>query len=235
VTEAPEVLPAAWNEGQRVAACWGKVQWLHGTAASRATLQRHLPHARAAHFACHAVFDPDHPLSAHVRLPSGETWRGIDWIGEPLEQLPLVTLSACRSAQVGAFVGQEVFGLVTALLAAGVQAVLAGQWSVPDRETADFMGRFYVERLTCDLATALARTQRACLAEPRSSPLFWSVFALFGWPTALPAPSWWRRWLAAWQQRRLRRRHPEFFGGRPAVRTSAGLGDGREIRYQPDA
>src|SRR5205823_397393 len=141
-------------------------------------------------------------------LPSGELWRAVEWLDEPWEGLPLVTLSACRSAEVAPLAGREVFGLVTGLLGGGVRAVLAGLWPVADRETLPLMWHFYRERLTHDLAGALARAQRAVLGLPGSSPLFWAPFALFGDAQALPAPGLFGRWWARWRQRRHARRFP---------------------------
>jgi hypothetical protein len=71
---------------------------------------------------------------------------------------------------------------------------------VADREARPLMWRFYRHRLTADLAAALACAQREALSDPDSSPLFWSSFALFGDPSALPAPGPFRRWLARWLQ-----------------------------------
>ncbi len=104
--------------------------------------------------------------------------------------------------------GREVFGLVMGALSAGVRAVLAGLWPVLDREAPAFMWRFYRHRLTTDLATALARTQRECLADPATSPISWGVFALFGDAQALP-PAWGPgRWWVRWRQKRHASRFP---------------------------
>src|SRR5262249_16131771 len=154
------------------------------------------------HFACHAHFDAERPLAAYLALPSGERLRAVECLDEPVDGLPLATLSACRSAEVAPLFGREVFGLVSGLLGGGVRAVLAGLWPGADREVVPLMWRFYRERLTSDLATALAQVQRALLADPGSSPLFWAPFALYGDAAALPAPGRGWRWLARWRQRR---------------------------------
>jgi tetratricopeptide (TPR) repeat protein len=208
VAEPPSVLPAAAREGEGVAACFGRNRLLRGAQASRAVVRRLLPRARVVHFACHAYFDAAHPLAASVGLPSGETWRAVDWLGEPADGLPLVALSACRSAEVAPLVGGEVFGLVTGLLGSGVRAVLAGLWPVADQETLPLMWRFYRHRLTADLAAGLAQAQREALAAAGSSPLFWAAFALFGDAAALPAPGPWGRWWARRRQRWHARRFP---------------------------
>jgi tetratricopeptide (TPR) repeat protein len=204
VTAGREVLPTAAREGEGVAATFCQSRILHGAAGTKTAARRGLANAPAVHFACHAYFDVEHPLAAGIGLPSGEIWRALEWLDEPADGLPLVTLSACRSAEVAPLVGREVFGLVTGLLGSGVRAVLAGLWPVADRETLPLMWRFYRNRLTADLATALAQAQRETLAD--SSPLFWAAFALFGDAAALPRP-WWR-WWGRWRQRRHAYRFP---------------------------
>ncbi len=209
VAESPAVLAQAPREAEGVAATFWRSRSLHGPAGNRDELRRRLPRAGAVHFACHAYFDAAHPLAACVGLPSGESWRALDWLDEPVAGLPLVTLSACRSAEVAPLVGREVFGLATGLLAAGVRAVLAGLWPVPDdAQTVALMWRFYRHRLTNDLGRALALAQRDALAAPDASPLAWAVFGLFGDAAALPAPGFWRRWWQRWRQRRHARRFP---------------------------
>jgi hypothetical protein len=208
VAESPAVLQDATREGEGVATTFSRSCMLRGSQATKATIGRHLPHARAVHFACHAYFDVHHPLAAAIRLPSGDTWRALEWLDAPVDGLPLVTFSACRSAEVAPLVGREVFGLVTGALGGGVRAVLAGLWPVTDREALPLMWRFYRHRITCDLATALALGQREAIASAGSSPLFWAAFTLFGDADALPPPGrWWRRW-ARWCQRRHARRFP---------------------------
>jgi tetratricopeptide (TPR) repeat protein len=219
VSERPSVLADAQREGEGVAASFAWGRQVPAAATDRRTVSAWLARARAVHFACHADFDGRHPLAACVHLPSGEAVHALEWLDEPVAGLPLVTLSACRAAEVAPLVGQEVFGLVTGLLGGGVRAVLAGLWPVADRETPPLMWRFYRHRLLHDLGTALALAQREALADSDGSPLFWAAFALFGDAGALPAagPCW--RWLA----RRRQRRHSRLFPSPPAS-THSGLG-----------
>lgn len=208
VTAGADVLPQAGSEGEGVAATFLRSRCLRGGEATRAALRRELARARVVHFACHTHFDPEHPLAACVQLPSGELLHTPEWLHEPVAGLPLVTLSACRSAEVAPLLGREVFGLVTGLLGGGVRAVVAGLWPVADRETVPLMWRFYRHRMADDLPTALARAQRETLVALDSSPLFWAPFALFGDSAALPAVRCWLSWWARWRQRRHTRRFP---------------------------
>lgn len=198
-------LPGVVVEGAGVAAALARCRWLHQEAALRPAIRAELPRCRVLHLACHATFEPENPLAARIFLPGGDIWRAAEWLADPVAGLPLVVLSVCRSAQVGEFVGNEVFGLVAGVLAAGVRAVVAGFWPVADREAVPFMWQFYRNTLTCDLAGALAATQRAELARPGASPLFWANFSLFGDPAAIPAPPFWLRWWRYWRQWRHER------------------------------
>jgi tetratricopeptide (TPR) repeat protein len=201
-------LPFAQAEGAVAAAAFAQGETLHYREATRNNIVPHLPRVGVAHFACHSYFDSEHPLASWIRLPSDERWYGPAWLGENVEQLPLVTLSTCNSAAVAPAVGGEVFGLVSGLLASGVRAVMGGICRIPDRETAVFMWRFYRETLTHDLAGALAQAQRDTLAEGDASPLYWAIFVLFGDAAALPGPRWPWRWLARWRRRRYTRNVP---------------------------
>jgi CHAT domain-containing protein len=201
-------LAEAEHEGRGVAASFLWSRQVSAASADRATIRALLARACVADFACQAEVDGLHPLASCVRLPSCEVIHALDWLHEPLAGLPLVTLSACRSAEVAPLLGNEVFGLVTGLLGGGVRAVLASLWPVPDRETPGLMWQFYRNRLEYDLATALTWTQRAAVVDPNSSPLFWAAFALHGDAAALPAPGRLTRWLARWRQARHARHFP---------------------------
>jgi RNA polymerase sigma factor (sigma-70 family) len=201
VTEAPDRLPAAEEEGRGVAGSFLWRKWLTGAGAGREAVRRGLARARVAHFACHADFDAAHPLAATLHLPSGEAIRALDWPGEPVAGMALVTLSACRSAEVASLPGNEVFGLVTGLLGAGVRAVLAGLWPVADEEARPFMWSFYRHRLAASKDRGSRIEDRGSRDDsPRSSildPLSWrrcrgaaragALVALVGTLAAAPA------------------------------------------------
>ena len=199
-------LEFAKHEGRGVAKAYPKAHSLHFREATLECIRPHLARVGVVHFACHAHFDKEHPYSAFIKLPSSESWSAPQWLEEPVAGLPLATLSACSSLEVAPSVGGEVFGLVCALLGAGVRAVVGGQCLIPDRETASFMVRFAHHAIVHDLAGALARAQRDTLALPNGSPFYWAVFALYGDAAALPAPGWFSRGWAA----RRQRRHQEF-------------------------
>jgi CHAT domain-containing protein/tetratricopeptide (TPR) repeat protein len=207
VADGADALPAAGREAEGVAAAFLRGSSRTGVSADRRWLRGWLARARLIHLACHAEFDSARPLTAYLRLPSNEALHALEWLEEPVRGLPLMTLSACRSAAVAPLAGGEAFGLVTGLLAAGVRAVIAGLWPVADERTPPLMWSFYRHLLLEPLPAALAAAQREALAGPDASPLFWAAFALFGDPDAIPAaPRPWR-WLLRWRQRRHARQY----------------------------
>jgi hypothetical protein len=221
VTEDPSVLPEAQREGDGVAASFWRGRRLPAPAADRTSVRAWLSRARVAHFACHAHFDGARPLAARLTLPSGEPVYALEWLTEPIDGMELVTLSACRSAEVAPLIGREAFGLVIGLLGGGVRAVLAALWPVADAAVRPLMWRFYQHRLLHGLPAALALAQREMLGAG-VSPLFWAPFALFGDPQALPPPTFWWRWLARLRQHRLRRRFPPEGRGEGDPRENVG-------------
>jgi tetratricopeptide (TPR) repeat protein len=213
VAGAPDgSLPNAAVEGTGVAAGFLRRTVLANSGvAFRNTILRRLSRASVLHIACHAEVSADDPLSSCIVLPSGERWRADEWTVPTVRGLPLVTFSSCRSAEVSALSGHDVFGICCGALCGGVRAVLAGLWSVPDREALDIIWSFYRHRMIHDLGTALALAQREMLKKPDCSPLFWALFALYGDPAALPASRPCVRWWNQWRQRRHARRCRELF------------------------
>lgn len=190
------------DEGRCVSLSFRRSTLLEGAKATKKAVRDRWSRARAVHFACHADLPVGQPRAARIELPSGEEWSAAEWVEETGSAgIPLVTLSACRSAELAELFGRDVFGLVGGVLAAGVHAVVAGLWSVPDRETRDFMARFYRHLMRLDPAEALAQTQRDAIlgCGPESHPLSWGVFVLQGDPDAWPRPP---RWLDRWTHAR---------------------------------
>lgn len=89
----------------------------------------------------------------------------------------LVVLSACETG-LGDIKGSEgVYGLQRALKMAGVRSIIMSLWEIPDKETVEFMGKFYEKFLTLkDIRQAFAVAQH----EMRSkyNPYYWGAFVL---------------------------------------------------------
>jgi hypothetical protein len=138
------------------------------------------PAASVIHFAGHGLESPV-AWENGIVLAEGERISALDFVRIKL-QADLVTLSSCRTGRSRRSEGDELLGLVPALLRAGVSSVLASQWEVRERPTEMLMGRFY-ELVYGHERKNKAEALRLAVTKVREEfPLLadWAPFALFG-------------------------------------------------------
>lgn len=94
-----------------------------------------------------------------------------------LQKTPLVVLSACETG-LGDIEGSEgVYGLQRAFKMAGVEFLIMSLWQVPDKETSDFMTRFYEKLLVIkEIRRSFNETQMEM--RKKYDPFFWAAFVL---------------------------------------------------------
>ena len=172
-------LPEAAREAAHVAAHLGATP--RTGAAATADALRSAANARVLHLATHVEVGP---RGAALILADGpvDSAQIVTWQLGPA----LAVLAGCASA-VQLTHHYEMWGsLAAAFLASGTRQVVAALWSIPDQATRAFIERFYAEDGVIDPAGALARVQRAWIANGRG-PEEWAPFVLLG--TAAPAKS----------------------------------------------
>jgi CHAT domain-containing protein/tetratricopeptide (TPR) repeat protein len=89
----------------------------------------------------------------------------------------LVVLSACETG-LGDIKGSEgVYGLQRAFKMAGVKFIITSLWQVPDKETVEYMERFYTNLLKIkEVRKAFSETQKEM--RQKYDPYFWAAFEL---------------------------------------------------------
>lgn len=89
----------------------------------------------------------------------------------------LVVLSACETG-LGDIRGTEgVYGLQRALKMAGVRNIIMSLWQIPDKETVEFMGKFYEKFLAIkDVRQAFSEAQHEMRLN--YNPYYWGAFVL---------------------------------------------------------
>ncbi|MBI5218458.1 MAG: CHAT domain-containing protein [Bacteroidia bacterium] len=94
-----------------------------------------------------------------------------------LQKTQLVVLSACETG-LGDIKGSEgVYGLQRAFKMAGVKFLIMSLWQVPDKETSEFMTKFYDKLLTTkDIRKSFNETQSEM--RKKYDPYYWAVFVL---------------------------------------------------------
>lgn len=143
-----------------------------------------------AHFAVHALVDPEHPqLSGLVLSMFGRAGAPEDGVLRLRDiyalDIPvgLVVLSGCRTLEGSAVPGEGLVGLYRAFLMAGAQAVLGSLWSVEDQATSRFMRALYANLLHRGLSPADAlRATQIAFADSRdfAAPYYWAGFSVEG-------------------------------------------------------
>jgi len=111
------------------------------------------------HFATHGYLNSKVPLMSAVALANREELTVSEFIGHRLNA-SLVVLSACDTGQGDITNGDDIVGFSRALLAAGVETVVASLWPVSDLVASTIMARFYCylrEGMTCSAALCKAQ------------------------------------------------------------------------------
>ena len=118
----------------------------------------------------HGKFEASAPLLSYLDLgPRGGGDDGkltaVEMFGLPLDNSRLVVLSACETGRTEATNGNEILGMVRALIYAGAGTLTLSYWKVDSAATALWMQSFYEaaqsQPLTEAARVALIRMQKA--------------------------------------------------------------------------
>ncbi len=106
-----------------------------------------LPQSTIAHFACHGSFNLENPLNSALHLACSTQLTLRDLLNADAQHfahLHLVVLSACQTALTDfKYVPDELVGLLSGFLRAGVPSVIGTLWSVDDISTSLLITHFY--------------------------------------------------------------------------------------------
>src|SRR6185436_2851598 len=120
-----------------------KSREIAGREATRKTILLSLDSFDVAHIAWHAKADLLDPLRGCIYVAEDETLTLEEILSERFHRLRLAVLSACETGISGTKLPDEVVGLSTGLIQAGVPSVVASLWPISDRPTSLLMIRFY--------------------------------------------------------------------------------------------
>jgi CHAT domain-containing protein len=184
VPKAPLALPAAETEVRDI------VKTMPGSAAmlrEQATLAAFKLQALRfpfLHLATHGCFQkggcPKLGLEENTILFADKRFNIADAALLGLQNVDLITLSACQTALQTESNGEEIAGLAYLFERAGAKATIASLWSTPDEKTQALMVQFYTN-LKNGMSKGEALRQ-AKLSQIASHPFFWAPFILIGDP-----------------------------------------------------
>jgi len=171
------------------------------------SLRDSLQDQQILHIATHGQFVPCQPEDSFLLLGDGARLPipDIRILGDYLEEVHLVVLSACETGLGGAQAdGLEIAGMSYYFLDHGVAAIMASLWAVSDSSTSLLMQRFYEHLASGQYSKAAAlrqaqlsfvtspetisatdprnfgQRQTEATAPPLSHPYYWAPFILIG-------------------------------------------------------
>ncbi|MEZ4471332.1 MAG: CHAT domain-containing tetratricopeptide repeat protein [bacterium] len=128
---------------------------------------------------------PGQPLSGDVE---DGILRAEDVISMNLRSTQLVVLSACDSGVGDVLVGEGVFGLRRAVMAAGASGLVMTLWRVADEAARMFMEHLYAALLAGVPRPAALRQAQLALRAELDEPAVWGAFTYLGRPDSLTVP-----------------------------------------------
>ncbi|WP_280530612.1 CHAT domain-containing protein [Paraburkholderia sacchari] len=182
-------LPGAQAEVEGIAPLFATKALFLQSAATRAQFRESAPGGRVLHVATHAQADTIDPLHSRILLaPATQPADGpdsllaLDVYNLKLNDVSLVTLSACETGLGRIARGDEILGFTRAFFYAGATSLIVSMWPVADESTAITMRTFYSQLSQGQEAIdAMRAAQLAVMKEPRfAHPFFWAPFDLMG-------------------------------------------------------
>ncbi|MDQ3653726.1 MAG: CHAT domain-containing protein [Chloroflexota bacterium] len=170
-----DVAPGLEDEARFVAGSLPGATLLLGDAATCEAALAAMPVSDLVHLACHGRFDADHTTASGLRLADG--WLTLDRLADVRLDGALVLLTGCETGRVRVDQGDELVGMMAALVAAGAGGLVTSLWKTHDVAATALMTALY-DRLAngADPLTALRDSQRM-VRERFPHPAWWAPFA----------------------------------------------------------
>ena len=137
------------------------------------------------HLSVHGKFEASAPLLSYLDLGRGGGDDGkltaVEMFGLPLDNSRLVVLSACETGRTEATNGNEILGMVRALIYAGAGTLTLSYWKVDSAATALWMQSFYEAAQSQPLTEAARVALIRMKSRPEySHPYYWAAFMIIG-------------------------------------------------------
>jgi CHAT domain-containing protein len=170
------------DEARAIAALpmWAAPETFTGESATTRAFLTEAATADVVHCACHGFFDADDPMASGLLLADGRL--SARTLADARLEADLVYLSACVSGRHDIRPGDEVLGLVRALIRAGAASIVASLWPIAAwTSTRRLMERFYDHWLVEGMPKmrAMQAAQIETMRE-HPHPYHWAPFALLG-------------------------------------------------------
>jgi len=173
-------LPFSEKEAEEVARLFNTEPYIR-TEATKDKIKSLSTDMDVIHLACHGKFEPEEPMSSHIKLADGKLTS--QEIFDLRFRANLLVLSACETAISDISSGDELIGLTRASIYAGTPSLIASLWRVNDASTSKLMTDFYKswKENNQSKVEALRDAQLKLIKDPGCShPFYWAPFVLVG-------------------------------------------------------
>ena len=117
---------------------------LIGAKATRASVMKHLPKHRMAHFACHGTLNPERPFDAAFLFRGEERLTLLDIVRSRLGAAEFAFLSVCHAAEwTDERTPDEALHLTAAMQYCGFRSAVGTLWAMADIDGRDVSEYFY--------------------------------------------------------------------------------------------
>jgi CHAT domain-containing protein len=152
---------------------------------TKASVKAQIGKFDVVHLSVHGEFDGRQPLLSHLKLAAGDGDDGrltaAEMFGLDLDRADLVVLSACETGMATVAGGDEVIGMIRALLFAGARSFVLSRWKVDVASTSLWMKTFHAEAKSKPVGEAARSAIAAVRAVPAfRDPHYWAAFMLVG-------------------------------------------------------
>lgn len=176
-------LPEAEREANDIGKLYAPSSIFVKTAATEKRVKTEAAQAKVLHLAVHGEINQTDPFASALLFTPETSDDGRLTVSEILRMnLPdsLVILSSCDTSNGQVLSGEGLLSLSWAFLASGGQSVVAAQWAVEEKATADLMVNFHrsLNGNIDESASALRAAQVEALKRPApfNHPFYWSAF-----------------------------------------------------------
>jgi len=182
----PSLGDAAYNlrfaerEAREIAAVYPKSVLYLKEEATKPKAISSSPNFEMLHFAVHAEFNEEDPLSSALLLAGEGKEDGRLKVAEIFSlnlKADMVVLSACETGLGKISSGDEIIGLTRAFIYAGTPSVVTTLWKVNDRSSYELMRGFYQHLKTSKKSEALRQAQLTTMKE-FPEPFYWAAYQL---------------------------------------------------------
>ncbi|MGH7768028.1 MAG: CHAT domain-containing protein [Candidatus Binatia bacterium] len=174
----------AEREAKEVAVVYPKSAVYLKEEASKSRAVSFSPKFEMLHFAVHAEFNEDDPMSSALLLApegGGDGRLRVEEIFSLNLNADMVVLSACETGLGKISNGDEIIGLTRAFIYAGTPSIVTTLWKVNDRSSYELMREFYSHLKSLKKSEALRQAQLKTMKD-FPEPFYWAAYQLTGEP-----------------------------------------------------